>query len=590
MPLKSGASSSSMHTASSLGSSWLDGSPTRHSPLRNGVSSPGRERAWTAGERSVERNRRKRGDTIDREAYESPSRQLVLDFSQMLIRQDQDFNDRLDGAAAERRRLHKEQMSKADHDHERVREAAERERQRILLEQEQARLKAEAEQRRALERLRQQKETEARQRELEEKQRQAEEARQAAEHRRKIEEAEAKARAQKQKEEQEAAQRKQKLEQAEAVRKAQEAAVAAEKTRQQAAQQAAQQRQALQTAPPLAQPTLAQPTPATTTSEPAASKDFQEVHNNYLALHKRMKEFRKTFIKTHAKPGDPLKGPLGEARRNIRLRLGQITVERADSKAAIARIRSILSDVMNTKGPVLDIRPFIISHPIPSISSDTEAQYPALLLYAFICIVKTVMKQFDVEAVKEDGRVIQELGLITASLFADKQYMWNGVPLTDILLAKYHRACPMLFGIRGNMSTAQGKERLGWITTSTGNVPSENDYQQRMLGLGSGFAALSLRSFSGKSPAISMAEYWRAVSSISNTPAADLYDGHFMVLKGLLRDYANKFINFYGVQGRAALRRAVVDLPAKAPDRAKSSAGLIRVLPDFWKVTYKISL
>lgn len=155
------------------------------------------------------------------------------------------------------------------------------------------------------------------------------------------------------------------------------------------------------------------------------------------------------------------------------------------------------------------------------------------------------------------------------------------MPLIDLLLAKYHRACPILFGISGHMNTKDGQARLGWVPIS-GSDPTVIEYNQRMQGLASGYAAMSLRHVA--IPAIPMSEYWRAVSSICNTAPQNLYSGHFMVLKGLIRDFARRFITFYGAQAIGVLRKAAIVLPSRAPQRAADTASLVKVLPDVWKI------
>lgn len=542
-----------MHTATSFGSSFLDASPTRLSPNRSSLR-PHRE-------------------SLNRDPYESPNRKLALEFNLRLSISDSQFNEKLDQDAAERAKRHAEQLAYAAEEHERVFRSAKLEIERLALEEEQARLRHEENQRREIERLREQKareEEQAHRRALEAKQREEEAARQAAEHQKKLQEADARIRAQR---EQEAAAERQQKEKAEVDRKAAEAAAAAEKARQQAPQQPAPQPTAAAAAP--AQ--VAAPKPAT--SAPAPTSNFEQLHNQYLQLHQRMKEFRKAFWEEHKKPSSPLKGPVGDARRALRTRLGQINVERKDSAAAIKRLRTECFDVaLATPGPMIDIRPYIVSHQIPQLANQNDAAYPAFLLYVWICFEKFLVKQFEKEAANTDGRIIQEIGLIAASLFGDQKYMWNGLPLTDIALAKFHKACPPLFGIRGTMDTKEGRLRLGWRPDST-----PESYSQRMRGIGAGYASMSLRSFASKTPAIATSEYWRAIVSICNTPPDQLWPGHFAILSGLIRDYYKKFIQFYGVPARAVLRRAVIDLPARAPPRCKDAASTIAVLHENWK-------
>ncbi|PZD33873.1 SMC-N multi-domain protein [Pyrenophora tritici-repentis] len=514
MPARSGTSSSSMHTSTSFSSSLVETSPSRHSPNRS--------------------NLRPHRESLTRDPYGSPAHKLALEFNLRLSISDREFNEKLDKAAAVRAEQHQQQLAYAAEEHERVYRSAKLELERQALEEEQARLRHEENQKREIERLKQEKareQAEAQRRALEARQREEEAARQAAEHQKKLQEADARIKARK---EQEAAAERQKKETEEAGRKAAEAAAAAEKARQQVPQQVPQQ--APQQAP--AAPTqAAAPKPG---QAPAANVD--QIHAKYLQLHQRMKEFRKAFWEEHKKPTSPLKGPVGDARRALRTRLGQINVDRTDSTAAIKRLRTECFDVaLNTPGPMIDIRQYIVSHQLPQLANQNQAAYPAFLLYVWICFEKFLIGQFEKEAANPDGRIIQEIGLIAASLFGDQKYMWNGVPLTDIT------------------------------------------YAQRMRGIGAGYASMSLRSFASKTPAIAISEYWRAIASIVNTPPDQLWPGHFAILSGLIRDYHKKFIQFYGVPARAVLRRAVIDLPMRAPDRCKDAASTIAVLSESWK-------
>jgi nucleoporin GLE1 len=506
---------------------------------------------------------------------------MQLEFNLRLSISDRDFNDRLDQAAAERARLHEEQLARAAEEHKKVLRGAELELQRLSLEEEQTRLKREEAQQRDIERLQQEKahqQAEAHRRQLEAKQREEEAARQAADHQRQIEDAEARLKAQK---EREAAAERLRLEKEEADRKAQETAAAAAAA---AAQEARVQPVQPQQPPPIPPAVTAPPaaTPVAPASVQAPTDEINNIHNKYIELHKRMKQFRVTFWNQHKRAGEALKEPIGDARRNMRLKLGQINVHRETSQVAIRSLREQSFNVaLQTPGPTVDIRPFIISQAIPPLANEAEAQYPAFLLYLWICFEKFLLKQFEKEAANEDGRIIQEIGLIAASLFADQRYMWKGIPLIDILLAKMHHVCPILFGIRGSMRDAQGQARLGWMPIDK-NPPTAEIYMQRVRGLAAGYASMSLRSFKAV-PAVPMSDYWRTIVMVCNTPPEDLYPGHFAILNGLIRDFYKKFMAFYGAQAKGVLRRATIDVPARAPPRCKEAAGIISVLPEGWK-------
>lgn len=502
---------------------------------------------------------------------------MILELSQMMIQSTQEFNERLDHATAEDAKLHQQQLAKAAAEHERVRNGASMECERILLEQELEKRRKEEEQRKELQRLQQErarKEAEARQQEWETKRREEEAARQAAEHQKRLQEADDRVRAQREAEE---LARRQKMEQDTADRNAREAAVAAAAAKQAEARTAQAPTQLLQKPPPSVAPA---PVTNQVTSQPV-SADVENLHTKYLDLHKRMKEFWKPFKAECAVKGNPIKGAVGDMRRELRKAMGQITVKREDTRNVIRKIRDIITATRNAGGPTIDIRPFFATQSIPNLSNEADAQYPCILLYAYICFVKFAIKQFEQEAANEDGRIIAELGAIVASLMIDPNFVWNNVPMTDLLLAKFHRVCPILFGIRGNMETKEGQVRLGMLPVG-GEAPAVNVYNQRMLGLAAGYAALSLRVV--EKPAIPASEYWRALAFLCNTPSASLYGGHFMVIKGLLKDYAKKFITMYGRAGRAMILRATVTLPARAPANVVSTANLVSVLPDSWKM------
>ena len=346
MPTTPGALSASMNSINSINSS---------SPSRNGTGSPSRQH------HSQERRGRSRRDTVEIDPIDSPSRQLLYEFSQMLINSNRDFNERLDLATAERAKLHLEELSRAAAKHERVRQSAERARQWHLLEEQKRRKQQEDEENRALERARQEKlelEIASQKRKLEEQRREEIERKQATERAKQLAENEARLKAQKRKEE---AEEKRRAEQAESDRKASEAAAAVEKSKAQQAQQQAQlqaQQQASQQASQQTrqQPPLQPPKPSSgsaislpSTSAPSSASPAHAIaasplispitereahHKKYLSVHKRLKEFRKNMV-DWSKQNPDLKGQLGDARRSLRTRVGQITGARASNTATV---------------------------------------------------------------------------------------------------------------------------------------------------------------------------------------------------------------------------------------------------------------
>ena len=159
----------------------------------------------------------------------------------------------------------------------------------------------------------------------------------------------------------------------------------------------------------------------------------------------------------------------------------------------------------------------------------------------------------------------------------------------DVLLAKYHACCPILWGIYGNEKTAQGRSRIGWWKEDGGWV-SEQRHSERMAGLGAGYAAIALRDFSkskNENP-YPPSNYWKTMSYILNTPAAQIQLTHFFVLKALIDGYIPRFISFYGQAGLVALRKALVDFPRQAaPSTARDA---VMVMPESIKKELKLAL
>jgi len=105
-----------------------------------------------------------------------------------------------------------------------------------------------------------------------------------------------------------------------------------------------------------------------------------------------------------------------------------------------------------------------------------------------------------------------------------------------------------------------------------------------MTGLGAGFAALSLRDFSKttKTNPYPPSNYWTALTLILNTPAGETSNTHYVVLRAMLLGHEGRFMAFYGNAGLAAIRKAVLEFPAKAPANA-SAAGSVAALAEVWK-------
>lgn len=188
------------------------------------------------------------------------------------------------------------------------------------------------------------------------------------------------------------------------------------------------------------------------------------------------------------------------------------------------------------------------------------------------------------------AKAADPIGVIGISVFAQRPFKLEGtIPLIDILLAKFHFTCPVLFGVHGNEKTPSGRARIGW-GREDGEWVSPQAHLQRQTGLAAGYAALTLRDFSkskNDNP-YPPRHYWTALAKITNVPSEQIQPTHFVVLKGLVDGNVERFVNFYGQAAIAALKRALVDFPSTAPDSSAKLA--IQTLPEVFKKDMRVTL
>ena len=238
--------------------------------------------------------------------------------------------------------------------------------------------------------------------------------------------------------------------------------------------------------------------------------------------------------------------------------------------------------------PEVDVPMFMVNPP----SGLSTTKGPALLIYLLNIFAKALISQF----IGEAGILPQAadpIGVIGSQIFASTEFRWNSLSLIDILIAKYHFVCPVIFGIYGDEETNQGRYRSGWIKENKGDDHwiSEQKHFDRMTGLGAGYAAISLRNYdkSKLQNPYPVYHFWRSLAAIINTPPQEATSTHFTVLKALIENNEKRILDFFGNAGRLALRKALVDFPQESG--AKSvPAKSIAMMPDIWRKDKKFFL
>ncbi|KAL8860900.1 MAG: hypothetical protein Q9178_002655 [Gyalolechia marmorata] len=505
-------------------------------------------------------------------AKDSPSRQLLWELARLALAEQEESYERLDKASQERGQVLKCALDDAAARHDKVRKDAEAERDR-LVRQEKAQKDAERHRQEELEREAEAEREKAERRRVADRADAAKRAERAATQEREAEEARLKADIQRRdaqaakakQEEKEAAARKK----ADEERKAKEAAIAA------AARSVPKAQPALSITK---QPTASMPRP--TSLDPEREKE----HQRYLEIHKTLKELRR-FMVQQAKQNPKLKAAMGDMRRGLRKSVGQLR----EGRAANTKQSKAIADIL---------REALTSFPEPKVSLATliarpiqDVQAPALIIYLLNQFAKAVIAQFIKEAAVSPT-IAEPIGTITVSIFAKDDYRVNGTSLIDILIAKFHVVCPPLFGIHGSESTEQGRARLGWWREEAGGPwVSTQSHQDRMTGLGAGYAAISLRNFenSRMSNPYPPYRYWRTLSGILNLPAGQVTDTHLVLLRALLANSESRFFLAYGESAKLLLQFAVKEYPKRAP-KGSVAATLLSNLGNTMKKDKKLHL
>ncbi|KAF2431130.1 GLE1-domain-containing protein [Tothia fuscella] len=536
---------------------------------------------------------------------ESPRRtseEFIEEFGRMLINRDREFRASLTRSSEEQQQKYNTKLAEALEHHKKVREAAE-----YILEQEQKLLRDQIEE---ADRLAKKKiDDEVKKQQDEQRQRRLEEQEQEAKRQEKLRELEAREKRLQDEEKARVARLDQERKTKEAAleqerrTKAESAAAAAAAATQRANAAITSAKPAIlpQAVPTPASTAVVKPPPSTATAstvstttavaEPASPittsmAQRNATHKQYLELHQRLKEHRANMKKLiqEAPEGSPLK-KLSDTRRDLVKSFGQFTnsengTPEGDKVAKSKnneKARAILAKVIEARGaagPPIDARQFIINPTKDrSLLSEAEAQVSSGYIFLLNACAKAALKTMR-ESSSANYNAAEPIGISLAMVFGDRGTHFNtsgdqcegGEPFIDILLAKLHKGCPILFGIYGPETTNLGRDRLGWPRDEDGpsGYINPQTFYDEMSGYATGWAALTLRDFRRSQRAINSCppwHYWRTIACLVNTSPKDTTPTHFVVLKGLLQHYATKFIAHYGQAATVAMRKAILELP-----------------------------
>ena len=296
-----------------------------------------------------------------------------------------------------------------------------------------------------------------------------------------------------------------------------------------------------------------------------------------LEVHRRLKTLRRD-MREFAKQTPELKALVGDTRREIRKCLGQLIFDNAANKAPTDNLRAVMRKARaDTMTPRIDVRDYIVEEWVPPatnpdgspVVNTADPRLPALFVYALNILSKAAVAQLQTEAAS-DPEMADPIGLLVARIFGDRDFCWGDRPLTDIVIAKFQVACPILFGVYSTAESGSDrwKKDLGWMLDGPeGRWESVSRYYERMAGLAGGFASIGLRQFSGERflcPCPNY-KYWATFHWILAVPAQRLTGGHNVMLKALVDGFEPRFLELFGSAALMALRVALIEFPNRAP-------------------------
>ena len=349
------------------------------------------------------------------------------------------------------------------------------------------------------------------------------------------------------------------------------------------------------------------------------SSNPQVRQKHYLDIHQKLKAFRKEFWAA-AKKDQNLKHIIGDMRRAMRTEVGKFTIhDKQTNSLATNKIKAYLVKAKDEiSSPPVALSDYLPPH--LSLLDKNTTKIPALLLYLVSILSKALISAFTGECSVNPLRA-DPLGTMAAQIFslAELQFHRNvpspnsgqhydrfggnaptppmtpsSVSLISILMAKFHATAPILFGINGSETTQQGRVRLGWRREDGAFVPTPAHYD-RLVGLAAGYAAISLRNFSkakNKTNPYPPIHFWESLMHILNTPSNQVQTSHILLLKNMLEFSLDRFILFFGSNGIAALRGALIQFPKTIPSElaTKPEARSLALLAETWRTEKNFSL
>lgn len=174
-----------------------------------------------------------------------------------------------------------------------------------------------------------------------------------------------------------------------------------------------------------------------------------------------------------------------------------------------------------------------------------------LYLWSLNFYCKALIDQAESEIAVSVNRA-QPLALLTI-------YLLNEFPeMKDLMIARFAKKCPYLIGYTSTHDTEEGRVRMGWRRTSDNKWEEEQQYAERMAGIASVWAAITIlptRDVNKMEHLYPISNSWKFCARMCNIqPAQSLTNAHYAVVAGWWDVASSIFVEAYGRQGEKMLR------------------------------------
>lgn len=331
----------------------------------------------------------------------------------------------------------------------------------------------------------------------------------------------------------------------------------------------------------------------------------QQIHMEYLDLYEKIKKWKNDYwtnVMEKARGNyankkfqyPEIKEKAGDLRRAMRGVNALTAADKETNKVKISQIKEAIKQSLTLKTPHIgqDIPVNFFLPASLQLNDNNQATITDLGAFTLACFVQSVCKVF-MESAPHQPENAEPVGTLLSSVFAMKELQFQRTTpsgtteiqtIFPMLLAKYHKVCPILFGITADQNTLQGKRAIGWQLVKNDDGPkttfvTENAHYDRQIGLAIGYSSFGLRNFAATTtmrnpyPPI---HFWRSLAQIINLPPEQVTPTHLAVLKNIFgKDGIRRFLLFFGAVGLAVVREAYIHFPERLPAHLKANT--------FWK-------